>query len=911
MKEADKQAKAQLEAGDLGKDKYDALQREIVETESKLEDLKKEAGSGSAKLAEVGEKFTGAGEKAKSAGQAMMPVSAAVTGIGVAGIKVASDFEKGMSDVKAITGATGKDFEKLRNKAIELGADTSFSSKEVAGAMTEMAKAGWSTKQIISGMGGVLDATAASGENLGTVATITADAITGFGLKAKDSSRVADLMTQAANAGTIGVSDLGESYKYISPIAQSMGLSIEDTTTAISAMSLAGIKGSQAGTSLRTCLANLVKPSKTVQAAIDELGINITNSDGSFKSLNDIVGVMRKSFSGLTDSEKAHYATILSGKEGMSGLLALLNLSEKEYNALSDSMNNSNGVAKETASVMQDNLQSKLEQLGGALESLAIKMSDYVIPFLTSLAKKITSMIDAFTNASPVVQKIILIIGGLIAVLGPLLTTIGNVMIMIGTISKLMSASFLPPLMPIAGIIVGIIAAITAIILIVKNWGKITQWFGKLWETVSNGCKNIWQGIVTFFTDTIPGAFESFKNFFAGIPAWWSGIWQTVSNFFSSTWNGILNNETVQSVVSTITGLWEGAKNTLKTIWNGISTIASSAWEIIKNAVLGPVLLLIDLVTGDFTNLSNDAKKIWNNIKTNATQIWTTLSTEITGIVTGLKNSIQQIWTNIKQTVVTKATELKKGAQAVISGLPQALSNVWNSIKNTASSIWNNIKSLITGSVKNIKSDAINGFKNMVSEIKNIMSKVTYTVKNGFQGAVTFLKNLPSNALKWGEDFIKGLEQGIKNEINNIIDAVQGLADDIRSYLHFSRPDRGPLRDYENWMPDFIKGMASGIDKTLPVLNRSVLSTAQNLDLSGMKTPVVASTAGDMELSLEAFCKNLSDRFQGALSGINSEVSAPEICVYIGNEKFRDYIVKTSEKGIGTKQQSIDKMRGN
>lgn len=167
------------------------------------------------------------------------------------------------------------------------------------------------------------------------------------------------------------------------------------------------------------------------------------------------------------------------------------------------------------------------------------------------------------------------------------------------------------------------------------------------------------------------------------------------------------------------------------------------------------------------------------------------------------------------------------------------------------------------------------------------------------------------DALKWGEDFIKGLEQGIKNEINNIIDAVQGLADDIRSYLHFSRPDRGPLRDYENWMPDFIKGMASGIDKTLPVLNRSVLSTAQNLDLSGMKTPVVASTAGDMELSLEAFCKNLSDRFQGALIGINSEVSAPEICVYIGNEKFRDYIVKTSEKGIGTKQQSIDKMRGN
>ena len=187
-----------------------------------------------------------------------------------------------MSEVKAISGATGKEFDALRNKAIELGASTAFSAGEVAEAMTEMAKAGWSSQQIIDGMGGVLDAAAASGEGLAIVSTIVADTVTGFGLAASDSSKIADLLTQAANSGTIGVTDLGESFKYIAPVAASMGLSVEDVTTAISAMSMAGIKGSQAGTSLRTMLTRMVKPTDAVADAMEELGLELANEDGSF-----------------------------------------------------------------------------------------------------------------------------------------------------------------------------------------------------------------------------------------------------------------------------------------------------------------------------------------------------------------------------------------------------------------------------------------------------------------------------------------------------------------------------------------------------------------------------------------------------------------------------------------------------
>ena len=487
LKEAGERANEALKAETITKDQYDALQREIFETQRALEELETQAAQSAVALQKIsvtGTKFQEAGGKIEDVGKSLLPVTAAITGIGAIGIKVASDFEKAMSGVQAITGATGADFETLREKAIELGATTSFSAGEVAEAMTEMAKAGWTTKQIVEGMAGVLDATAASGESLGTVSTIVADAITGFGLAAKDSARVADLMTQAANSGTIGVADLGESYKYIAPLAQSMGLTIEDVTTALSAMSMAGIKGSQAGTSLRTVLANMAKPSKTVATAMEELGLSITNSDGSFKSLDQIVGIMRTEFAGLTEDQQAYYATALAGKEGMSGLISLLNLTQEEYDDLSASMSNCSGIAGETAAVMQDNLQSKVEQLGGSLESLAIKLSEYVIPYLTGLVEKITAAVEAFTNLSPGVQKAILVIAGIVAVVGPLLIVVGKVISAVGTIMTI-----IPKLAGVINVAKTAFAALNVtmlanpILLIIAAIAALVAAFVHLWNT--------------------------------------------------------------------------------------------------------------------------------------------------------------------------------------------------------------------------------------------------------------------------------------------------------------------------------------------------------------------------------------------------------------------------------------------
>lgn len=313
--------------------------------------------STSSSLSSIGDSFT-------KTGTAMtLGITTPLAMMGKQMWTTASDFEASMSQVGAISGATGSQFDALRDKAVQLGQDTVFSSSEVAEAMTEMAKAGWDSEQIIAGMEGVLDAASASGENLSTVSTIMADSMSTFGIEAENATHVADVLTQAANEGTISISDLGESFKYIGPSAAAAGFSFEDVNTALLAMSKSGIKGSQAGTSLRSLFVNLVKPTDDVKAAMNELGIEITNQDGSFKSLDEILANLRSSMNGMTDEQKAYYSSLIAGKTGLSGMMSLLNMSQDEYDELASSIDNCGGVADETAAIMQDNLKNDVEQL--------------------------------------------------------------------------------------------------------------------------------------------------------------------------------------------------------------------------------------------------------------------------------------------------------------------------------------------------------------------------------------------------------------------------------------------------------------------------------------------------------------------------------------------------------------------
>lgn len=324
---------------------------------------------------------------------------AALVAMGAAVIKVGSDFEAGMSKVQAISGASASDMQKLTDIAKEMGEATKFSATESAEALSYMAMAGWKTEQMISGLPGIMNLAAASGEQLGMVSDIVTDALTAFGLAAEDSARFADVLAAASNNSNTNVAMLGESFKYVAPVAGALGFSIEDVSVALGLMANSGIKASMAGTSLRSLFTNLVKPTEQMAAAMEELGIEITNTDGTMKPLNQIMVELRESFSGLTDAEKAMYAATLAGKMGMSGLLAIVNTADEDFDKLTESIANSTGTAQTMADIMNDNLQGQITLLGSALEGVGIQIYEQFQEPLKDATKSAISSVNNMSTA--------------------------------------------------------------------------------------------------------------------------------------------------------------------------------------------------------------------------------------------------------------------------------------------------------------------------------------------------------------------------------------------------------------------------------------------------------------------------------------------------------------------------------
>lgn len=335
----------------------------------------------------------------KAATVAITGTAAALGGVAAAAIKVGSDFESQMSRVKAISGATGEEFEQLKEQAMQLGADTSFSASQAAEGMENLAAAGFTTSEIMSAMPGLLNLAAASGEDLASSSDIAASTLRGFGLAASDAAHVADVLAANANRTNSSVADTGEAMKYIAPLARAAGLSLEETAAAIGIMANAGVNGSQAGTSLRGALSRLSKPTKDMSEAMDELGISFYDSNGKMKSLTEQVGMLRQATEGMTDEQKNNYLVTLYGQEALSGMLALINEGEGSLGELTNAYKNCDGAAQEAAETMQDNLSGALEQLSGSAETLGLAFYNSVADNLKNAANTATESINNITDS--------------------------------------------------------------------------------------------------------------------------------------------------------------------------------------------------------------------------------------------------------------------------------------------------------------------------------------------------------------------------------------------------------------------------------------------------------------------------------------------------------------------------------
>ena len=735
LKEAQKQAKEQLERGELGQDKYDALQREIVETEQELKRLQEQAATTSVtleKIAAAGDKFEKAGDSITNAGKQISVASAAVTGLGVAAVKTAADFDSAMANVAAISGATGDDLQALRDKAREMGEKTKFSASEAADAMSYMAMAGWKTGDMLSGIEGIMHLAAASGEDLATTSDIVTDALTAFGLTAEDSAHFADILAAASSNANTNVSMMGETFKYCAPVAGALGYSAEDVAEAIGLMGNAGIKSTQAGTALRTMMTKLQGELKLSGEALGEVTIQTANADGSMRELSDILADCRTAFSKMSESEAAAAAETLVGKNAMSGFLALMNSAPGDIDKLRNAIDNCDGSAENMAAIMQDNLNGQLTILKSQLEELAISFGEMLMPVIRKVVTAVQGFVAKLNNMDEAQRKTIITIGLVIAALGPFLVILGTVISTVGKsmkayasaakgIKKLMVAvksgtgifgklgtalgGISAPVLAIVAVIAVLVAAFTHLWKtndgfrenIIATWTQIK-------ETVSNFCQGIVDRLNSLgfefssITEVLKAVWDGFCNLLGPV---FEGAFRFISDTLSTVLDVILN--TVDFFIAVFSGDWEGAweavKNIFSSIWNGLVSWFTNILETIKG--------VLDVALGW---IGSSWEQVWSGVKNFFTNIWNGIKAFISCTINSISTTISNVITGIKTTV-----------NNVFSAIKTTISNIFNGIKDTATSVWNAIKTAITTPIENAKEkvrEAINAIKGFFSGLK-------------------------------------------------------------------------------------------------------------------------------------------------------------------------------------------------
>ena len=704
-----KTAQDQMNADGVDKSSkaYQGLTREIAETQQKitqydsqlkdtdktLKDLSGNTTSFKDKLKEMGDEFDSAAKKAERMGEKLTAagstltktVTGPVVALGTLAVKTAADFDSSMSKVAAISGATGDELQALRDKAREMGSKTKFSAEEAAEAMNYMAMAGWKTEDMLNGIDGIMNLAAASGEDLATTSDIVTDALTAFGLKAEDAKDFSNVLAAtAANANT-NVAMMGESFKYAAPTAGALGYSIEDVALAIGLMGNAGIKASQAGTSLNNIFTRMAKEPTEAETAMNRLGLSLYDSEGKMYSFREIMEMMRKSFGeinmpleefnakvaaldqeleegsiseskydkeleeltkqayGAEGAEKARAAAMLAGQRGMSGLLAIVNASEEDWNKLSSAvttasdtlaktadgtivplnealasgaeiMEEYDGQAEAMANVMNDNLEGQLTILKSQLQELAISMGEILMPIMRELVGFLQGLADKFNGLDEDTKKIILTIAGVAAVIGPILLLLGKVIPVIAAVNAVIAAN--PIVLIIAGIVAAVALLVAAGVAVYKNWDTIKEKAGELWN-----------GIVEKFT--------AIKEFFVNA---FNTVKETVANVLNTA------KETVKEKLNNMKTAFEenggGIKGAVAAYWEGVKGIYTAGFTFLDKLTGGKLSEIVNMIKDKIMGLV-DAAKTWGKDM-------------IDNFVNGIKDKIQAVKdavTNVANTI--------------------------------------------------------------------------------------------------------------------------------------------------------------------------------------------------------------------------------------------------------------------
>ena len=557
---------------------YDRLQK----SQEKVAAINEKIDKNNAAIAQTKSQLTGT----------IGAIAAVGTAIYAGPVKKAAEFQEQMSGVKAISGATTEEIAQLSNKAKEMGASTKFTATEAGQAMEYMAMAGWKTEDMLGGIEGIMNLAAASGEDLASVSDIVTDALTAFGLSASDAGHFSDVLAQASSNANTNVGMMGSTFQKVAPVAGALGYSVEDMSLGIGLMANASIKAEVAGTSLKTALANMAKPTDAQAAAMEKYGISLTNADGSMKSFGDVVKNLRSSLGGLSEAEQVAAATTIFGKESFAGMLAIVNASEADFNKLTDAVYNCDGAAKQMAETKLDNLNGSITLAQSAFDALQVELGELLLPTLAEQVLQVIindvvpGIVSFIQAAAPTIMSIIQSIVDFVGAVIPIIADfIAGLMPIISELISFLQTYVLPIISELFSFITSTVlpaisAAIQAILPVVTNvlsvlLPAIQTALTTIWNIVApivQGILQVVQAVMPVILSVVQSVIGSVQGIIQNLMTVLSGIIDFVTGVFTGNWSQAWNG--IKSIFSgAVGGLGEIIKAPLRAVVSAVNTV--------------------------------------------------------------------------------------------------------------------------------------------------------------------------------------------------------------------------------------------------------------------------------------------------------------------------------------------------
>ena len=767
----------------------DEFKQDVAGAENKMTDLAKTSEktgktitSSMKESRQATNKFTGSmkgignkleDNKEKLAGM----TAAATTGLGFA-VKSAANFESQMVRVGQISGANKKQLTALTEEAKRLGIESAFSAKEAAKGQEYLARAGFSVKENMEALPDVLNLAASEQMKLGQTSDITSDILTGFGLKASEMTRVVDVLKATSAGANTDVGMLGESMKYVGSTAQNLGFSIESMSGALGLMANAGIKGGQAGRYLRSSINKLVKPTKEGSKLLDDLGVNLTDSQGDMKSFTNIVGQFESKMQGMTKAQKQNALATIFGQEAATGMLSIINQGSDELNSFTQELKNSSGITEKMAKEQMNTLSGSFKQLRGSISVAAISIGSSLAPAINVVAKGITGLVNGFNKLPDPIRNTIGISLGLSTSLLGIATAIG---FLVGPINNFLGTAL-------------------------GKWAK--SMVIARWQTVKLGAKMTWlrtkelAGLAKQFIVTKTKAIASY------IKGTIAAKWATFKLGAKMTWLRtkelaglakqfiVTKTKAIASYIKgTIAAKWATFKLGAKMLWTKTKAVASFAWSLVKQGANSAYTFSASLVksaipaigsfaTSLYTSAVGALTTVGTSLTTAATATWgfTTalLSNPITWVVAGVAGLTYGLYK-----LATNWDVVKEKTLGFISSAGNKLRGFFGYIKN------NPLKSLFRFAVPAV--NLIKPINSAYSKARNWLNEHTALELPEFKfPSVDKIFNKIESKIKWLKDKLQVLDfggaikQGIKDTKSKAIGAVEGMTQKVRNFLPFS-----------------------------------------------------------------------------------------------------------------------------